>query len=69
MQFRPFAVARRFARRLQLRTYVEWRRYCRGDLRRLGKRPKDIPSNPNTTYEGEGWVGWPDWLGSAEGSE
>ena len=30
-----------------------------------GKRPLKIPSNPNRTYEGNGWKGWKDFLGNA----
>jgi len=26
-------------------------------------KPSNIPSNPNKTYKGKGWIDWPDWLG------
>lgn len=27
-----------------------------------GERPDDIPSEPQRTYSGKGWVSWEDWL-------
>ena len=30
---------------------------------RSGKRPRNIPSNPDKKYGGKGWVSWPDWMG------
>ena len=29
-----------------------------------GERPPDIPTDPLTTYQGKGWIGWGDWLGT-----
>jgi hypothetical protein len=28
--------------------------------------PRDIPSDPETAYKGNGWLGWFDWLGCGE---
>ena len=28
-----------------------------------GKRPRDIPANPDKLYADAGWVNWPHWLG------
>jgi hypothetical protein len=58
-EYRPFKEARAFVRGLRLRSSNEWRDYCRS-----GKRPHDIPSNPDKVYENEGWVGFGDWLGT-----
>jgi hypothetical protein len=56
---RPFTVARAFVRGLGLRTTVEWYDYCQS-----GKKPPDIPSNPDKTYATSGWAGMADWLGN-----
>jgi superfamily II DNA or RNA helicase len=55
----PFKDARAFVRRLNLKSAKEWRAYCKS-----GKRPVDIPSNPNLTYADAGWVSWGDWVGN-----
>jgi hypothetical protein len=57
MVYRPFEEAREFVRRLGLKSTTEWYEYSRS-----GKRPKDIPSNPNRIYKDQGWAGYPDWL-------
>jgi hypothetical protein len=36
-----------------------WRAYCKS-----GRKPVDIPAQPQKVYEGRGWVGTGDWLGS-----
>lgn len=58
-QYRSFKKAREFARSLNLKSDAEWRSYCKS-----GKRPADIPSNPNRTYAEAGWAGMGDWLGA-----
>jgi hypothetical protein len=56
---RPFEQARQYVRSLGLESYEEWLEW-----RSSGKRPDDIPTNPNRTYAGKGWKGWADWLGN-----
>jgi superfamily II DNA or RNA helicase len=56
--WRSFKKARAFARGLGLKSQIEWRDYSKS-----GKRPNDIPVNPNRTYAKTGWVGYGDWLG------
>jgi predicted helicase len=58
--FRPFPEARAFARDLGLKSGNGWRDYCNS-----GRRPSDIPSNPNDVYEQSGWTNWGDWLGTS----
>jgi hypothetical protein len=58
-EYRPFREARAFVRRLGFQSGAEWRTYSKS-----GKRPPDIPSNPNTTYSNRGWAGLGDWLGT-----
>ncbi len=59
-RFRRFERARALARSLELRSVKQWYGYCRS-----GRRPPDIPSNPQLAYRGSGWRGWGDWLGTA----
>lgn len=64
-KFLPFSKARKFARRLQLQTATEWQEYSAGRLLGL-TRPDNIPSNPQLTYKGKGWVNFADWLGNGK---
>ncbi len=57
-RYRSFKKARALARELGLVSSSEWRAYSRS-----GKKPNDIPANPQTTYAEAGWAGWGDWLG------
>jgi 3-mercaptopyruvate sulfurtransferase SseA len=57
--WRPFDKARAFVQGLRLKSASDWRAYCGS-----GKKPNDVPSNPNTMYADAGWDGWSDWLGS-----
>ena len=55
--FCSFGKARRFVRKLKLKSYKEWCIYRKSD-----KRPSNIPSNPNRTYSKK-WISWTDFLG------
>ena len=59
-EYRPFKKARAFVRRLGLKSRADWFSYCKS-----GRRPEDIPSNPQNTYAEAGWAGTGDWLGYA----
>jgi hypothetical protein len=63
-QYRSYAEACAFVRALGIRSTLEWRMYCRGDLDGHDPRPRDIPSNPQHTYRGRGWVSWGAFLGT-----
>jgi superfamily II DNA or RNA helicase len=63
-QYRPFDEARDFARKLRLKSGTQWDAFCNGKMPHKGKRPADIPSNPNNTYANKGWKGMGDWLGT-----
>jgi hypothetical protein len=65
-EFRSFSKARTFVRKLKLRSETEWRKYRNGQLDGFSPRPDDIPSNPNRTYQNEGWKGMPDFIGYAK---
>jgi superfamily II DNA or RNA helicase len=56
---RSFKKARAFVRQLGLKSFGEWRNYCKS-----GKKPAEIPAGPNRTYAKKGWAGWGDWLGT-----
>lgn len=55
--FWSFTKARKFVRKLELKTAAEWQTYCKS-----GEKPNGIPSNPNATYADQGWSGYADWL-------
>ncbi len=57
--YRSFIEARKFAHLLGLKGQLEWRQYCKS-----GKKPEDIPANPDSTYENKGWKGYGDWVGT-----
>jgi superfamily II DNA or RNA helicase len=63
-EYRSFSDARSFASSLGLKSAANWRVYIKGGMPQLGRLPADIPSNPDKTYTGKGWVGWGDWLGT-----
>jgi predicted helicase len=58
-QFQPFKKARANVRHLGLKSSTEWNTYCKS-----GKKPRDIPASPQTTYADAGWAGMSDWLGT-----
>ena len=58
-EFRSFDDARKFVRKLKLKSKTEWEIY-----RQSGIMPEDIPSNPNATYKNKGWSSWGDFLGT-----
>jgi hypothetical protein len=65
--WRAFVEARKFVRKLGLKSQKEWFGYCDGEFPHLKARPKDIPKFPDQTYAGKGWKGTGDWLGTRHG--
>jgi hypothetical protein len=57
--WQSFREARAVVRKLKLKTVFEWRKYCES-----GKKPNDIPANPDNVYGNDGWSGMGDWLGT-----
>jgi hypothetical protein len=57
--WRPFKLARAYARHLGLKFHSDWKEYCKS-----GKKLGDIPTAPEIVYANTGWNGWGDWLGS-----
>ncbi|XRB07045.1 methyltransferase [Pycnococcus provasolii] len=62
--FRTFEDARTYVRTLGLKSWKEWEAWSKS-----GKRPHDIPSNPNVTYKSSGWTSHGDFLGYAVGKQ
>ena len=54
----PFEEARAHVRDLGFTTIAAWEEW-----RKSGKRPTNVPCNPNQVYHGIGWLSYPDWLG------
>ncbi|MFQ5964910.1 MAG: DEAD/DEAH box helicase family protein [Candidatus Scalinduaceae bacterium] len=63
-KYRSFNKARSFVRSLGLKSNIEWRKYCKGELPENGMLPQDIPAKPDRSFKGQGWNGWGDWLGT-----
>ena len=57
--YRSFVEARAFVQELEIKSQGQWRSYCNS-----GRKPQDIPANPNSTYASQGWKGYGDWLGT-----
>ena len=57
--YRKFEAARTWARGLGLKSYAAWRNMLANDV-----KPADIPANPDSSYQKDGWVSWSDWLGT-----
>ena len=55
----PFGEALTFAQSLGLASKKEWMAWCKE-----GRRPPNVPSNPDATYKDSGWQGWGHWLGT-----
>jgi hypothetical protein len=57
--WKSFTEARVYVRGLGLKSVRGWEVW-----RKCKQRPSDIPSLPSSVYRDDGWVSWPDWLGS-----
>lgn len=58
-KYRQFDAAREYVRALGLANQKAWKDYYKS-----GRKPADIPTNPNNVYRDEGWKGLGDWLGT-----
>ena len=57
--WKSFTEGRALARGLKLGGKKGWKVWSKSE-----QRPADIPTNPEKAYRDDGWVSWPDWLGS-----
>jgi hypothetical protein len=63
-KYESYKRARQFVHKLGLRSQQEWKDYCKGKYPHLPPKPDRIPTTPSRTYEGKGWLGTREWLGS-----
>lgn len=63
VKYKLFEEARLFVRALGLQTEREWRKYIYGLMKKLNRKPKDIPANPDLVYKDSGWIDYADWIG------
>lgn len=61
-QWMPFEEAREFVRGLKLDYQKDWNFYCLS-----GRKPNNLPSNPDKAYKENGWLSFADWLGTEIG--
>ena len=57
-KFLYFEKAREFVRKLDIKTYGDWQKYCMS-----GKKPDNIPNNCEDVYKDFGWKGGEDFFG------
>jgi hypothetical protein len=57
--YKTFSEAREYAKSLNLNNQIEWFAHCK-----VNNLPPGIPNSPNSKYFNEGWISWPDFLGS-----
>jgi hypothetical protein len=60
--WRDFEEARDYVQNLGMNNYNEWQAWSKSSA-----RPRDIPTEPRSVYEKEGWKGFGDWLGTGGG--
>jgi superfamily II DNA or RNA helicase len=58
-EYWTYIKAREFVHSLKLRNVKEWNIYYKSKL-----KPSYIPASPKHVYEGIGWIGFGDWLGT-----
>jgi len=58
-----FLTSREFTRNLKLKSSSEYRKYCKGLIKNLPKKPLELPFAPGATFRLKGWKGWGDYLG------
>lgn len=63
MHWLTYNKAKEFARSLKLKSYVEWKEFCKNKIPEKGILPLNIPLAPHETYKNKGWTNWNDWLG------
>lgn len=54
-----FQEARKYVRTLNIKSSNGWYMFCKS-----GKKPKNIPSNPNIIYQNIGWKSFGNWFGT-----
>ena len=62
-EFLPFEQALPVAWSAGLASKTEWAAWCK-----QGRRPANVPSNPDRVYKDSGWLWWGHWLGTGNGA-
>lgn len=60
-KFLLYADARKYVRKLELKSQKEWREFTRSK-----KFPDFLPKYPEGVYKNQGWNGYGDWLGNGK---
>lgn len=63
-EWRDFNKARQYVRSLNIQNTLDWKKYCKGELKGYEPRPSDIPAGPDYAYKNKGWIDYGDWLGT-----
>ncbi len=63
IEFRDFSSSKKFIGSLKLKSFADWKIYCKGKSVKFGKKPKNIFAYPDIAYKNKGWESWEDWLG------
>lgn len=58
-EYRKYDLAKSYVHKLGLKSVADWKVYCKS-----GKKPLDIPNNPDQFYKDDGWQGFGEWLGT-----
>jgi predicted helicase len=58
--FVSFKKAKEIIKKIKIKNSFEYNL-----MSKSGKRPLEIPSNPQKEYQNKGWKGWPDFLGTS----
>jgi len=58
-EYKSFKDAREFVQKIHLKSYREWKEYCKS-----GKKPEDIPNVPHQVYKNKGWKSMGDFFGT-----
>jgi predicted helicase len=61
MDYLKFDQAKKFVKKLKLKSQAEWFEYCKS-----GKKPENIPTAVHNVYKNNGWEGYADFLGRDE---
>ncbi len=59
IKYLSFVNAKEIVHQLNLQNQKQWRNYCKS-----GNKLTTIPSNPDRVFAKDGWISWPDWLGT-----
>jgi len=59
LNFLLYKEARKFAHTLNLENKKDWKKFVKAK-----KHPKDIPTDPQSSYKNKGWTDWGDFLGT-----